>query len=194
MPIKIAIFASGSGTNAENLAQYFKQNPLVSVEAVFSNNPKAGVIDKMKKYDVPVYLFTKQEFEEGIIVHKLRNLHIDYVVLAGFLWLLPPYFISSFPQKIINIHPSLLPKYGGKGMYGQYVHKAVIQNNEIKSGISVHLVSEIYDEGPIIAQFETTVTPDDTAESLAQKIHALEHLHFPKVLADFFAGNISMPL
>jgi phosphoribosylglycinamide formyltransferase 1 len=193
MPIKIAIFASGSGTNAENLAQYFKHNPLVSVEAVFSNNPKAGVIDKMKKYDVPVYLFTKQEFEEGIIVHKLNNLHIDYVVLAGFLWLLPPHFISAFPQKIINIHPSLLPKYGGKGMYGQYVHKAVIQNNEIKSGISIHLVSEIYDEGPIIAQFETTVTPDDTAESLAQKIHALEHLHFPKVLADFFAGNIAIP-
>lgn len=193
MPIKIAIFASGSGTNAENLAQYFKHNPLVSVEAVFSNNPKAGVIDKMKKYDVPVYLFTKQEFEEGIIVHKLNNLHIDYVVLAGFLWLLPPHFISAFPQKIINIHPSLLPKYGGKGMYGQYVHKAVIQNNEIKSGISIHLVSEIYDEGPIIAQFETTVTPEDTAESLAQKIHALEHLHFPKVLADFFAGNIAIP-
>jgi phosphoribosylglycinamide formyltransferase-1 len=191
MPTKIAIFASGSGTNAENLVQYFKSNTDVSVEAVFTNNPKAGVIDKMKKYDVPVFIFTKQEFTEGLIVNKLKKLQIDYVVLAGFLWLLPPHFISSFPQKIINIHPSLLPKYGGKGMYGHYVHEAVIKNNEIKSGISIHLVSEIYDEGPIIAQFETIVTPEDTAASLAQKIHALEHLYFPKVLADFFAANIS---
>jgi len=180
----IAIFASGSGSNAENIIKYFLDNKTVLIKCIICNNPKAYVLERAKQLGVPVKMINRKDFKENIDVFLqfLNNESIDFIVLAGFLWLLPEQLINQYQNKIINVHPALLPKYGGKGMYGMNVHEAVIANKEVESGITIHYVNEHYDEGAIIAQFKCKLTDADTPDTLAQKIHNLEFKNFPKVI------------
>ena len=174
----IVIFASGSGTNAENLIRYFNQpDSNARVTSVFTNNKEAGVIMRAEKFDVSVTVFNRETFKSPEFLKQIGN--PDCIVLAGFLWLIPEYLVKTFPNKIINIHPALLPNYGGKGMYGSRVHEAVIENNDKQSGISIHFVNENYDEGEIILQARCKVEANETPDSLAQKIHKLEYAFFP---------------
>lgn len=180
---KIAIFASGSGSNAENIILYFAKNPKISVNAVFSNVPDAYVLERAKKLNVPAYTFNKEELRTpGKILAKLQELDTDFIVLAGFLWLMPGDITAAFPNRIVNIHPALLPNYGGKGMYGMNVHNAVVAAGEKESGITIHYVNDRYDEGATIFQAKCPVTSEDTPETLATKIHALEYEHFPRII------------
>ncbi|MCL2329085.1 MAG: phosphoribosylglycinamide formyltransferase [Bacteroidetes bacterium] len=182
---RLAIFASGSGSNAENLIRFFA-NSSTKITRIFCNNPKAGVIERVEKLNVPVTIFSRDDFYNSPkVLNQLIEDKTDTVILAGFLWLIPQNLIAQFPNRIINIHPALLPNYGGKGMYGARVHEAVIANGETQSGITIHLVDEIYDNGKTLFQVTCDITPDDTADTLAQKIHALEYEHFPKVVAGF---------
>jgi phosphoribosylglycinamide formyltransferase 1 len=179
----IAIFASGSGTNAENIINYFKDHKQVGVALVLSNNPEAGVLKRAHSLNVPSVVFSKKVFQnEAYVLALLENHQVDYLILAGFLWLVPAYIIKAFPDRIINVHPALLPKYGGKGMWGHHVHEAVVTNHETETGISIHLVNEKYDEGRILFQAKCEVEPTDTAENVAAKIHLLEQENFPKVI------------
>lgn len=179
----VAIFASGSGTNAQAIIEHLKKSNIGQVSGIFCNNKNAFVLLRAQKYDIPGYVFSRDEFYHTSNVRDiLIEKKIDFIVLAGFLWLIPEYLILSFPDRIINIHPALLPKYGGKGMYGMRVHEAVINNNEKESGITIHYVNENYDEGNIIYQAKCIVDSNDTPESLAEKIHELEHKHFPQVV------------
>lgn len=181
----IAIFASGNGSNAENLMRYFKQHATISIDLLLCNNPTAGVIEKAKKHQTAVVVVSNSAFEDGeTVLNELQKHHIDWIVLAGFLRKIPASLIRQFPNRILNIHPALLPDFGGKGMYGKYVHEAVIAAKATKSGISIHFVNADFDEGEIIAQFETPVQPADTPLSLAEKIHTLEHQHFPMVVEE----------
>ncbi len=179
----LVIFASGSGTNAENLIKYFQSNDSIHVKEILSNKKNAGVHLKAEKLAIPSRTFTKEEYLEQAFLNSLSG--VDYIILAGFLWLIPKYLIQAFPNKIINIHPALLPKYGGKGMYGDRVHQAVIEAGEEESGITIHLVNEEYDQGEILFQAKCNVAKQDTPGSLAKKIHALEYEHFPKAIEDF---------
>ena len=180
---RIAIFASGSGTNAENLIKFFKNNDKVSVVQVLSNNPNAQVLDRAKRLNVGTVTFDKKALiESDEVLNILKNSQPDLIVLAGFLWKFPKMILDAFPNKVINIHPALLPKYGGKGMYGKYVHQAVVNNKETETGITIHYVNEHYDEGAIIFQAKCTVEPNDTFEDVSNKIHELEMEHFPKVV------------
>jgi phosphoribosylglycinamide formyltransferase 1 len=188
----IVIFASGSGTNAERLIEYFKSNPEIRVKAVFTNNPKAGVIDKARKYFLPVYLFSKMDLQSEVVLNELKKLNTDLIILAGFLWMIPEHIISSFNDKIVNIHPSLLPKFGGSGMYGNKVHKAVIEAKEKESGISIHLVNNEYDKGTILFQVKTTIAENETAETLAAKVHELELTYFPKVVEYYINSRLKL--
>lgn len=181
---KIVIFASGSGTNAENIIKYFIGNKLVAVVSVFTNNNKAGVIERASKLNIPTAIFSKDDLKEGIILQKIKAIDPDLIVLAGFLLKFPENIIEEYSNKIINIHPALLPKYGGKGMYGMHVHRAVVENQEKETGISIHYVNEHYDEGGIIFQKKVVVLATDTAEVVAEKIHDLEQRYFPKVISD----------
>jgi len=179
--IRIAIFASGSGSNAENIYNYFADNTEVEISLILTNNPNAYVLERAKKINVPSWVFDKTAFKDtDQVVQKLKDEKIDLVILAGFLWLIPHNLIQAFPNKIINIHPALLPKYGGKGMYGDNVHKAVKANEEKETGITIHLVNEKYDEGEILAQYSTALDPSDSPEDIAKKVHTLEYEHFPK--------------
>lgn len=187
--IKIVVFASGSGTNAENIIRFFNKKKTAKVVKVLCNNKNAGIFERCKKLNVACLHFTKTAFYETDTLIKLLKKEADYVILAGFLLKIPEKILTAFPNKIINIHPALLPKYGGKGMYGMHVHKAVKANNESETGITIHYVNEQYDEGAIIFQAKTTVTPKDTAESIAQKVHVLEHKHFPKVIENILLKN-----
>ena len=180
----IVIFASGSGTNAENIIKYFSNSPFAKVVGVFTNNPKAKVIDRAQQLQVPCHVFSKEDLNEGNILQKIQNYEPDLIVLAGFLLKVPPYLIDAYSNQIINIHPALLPKFGGKGMYGKHIHEAVVQNSEKETGITIHYVNEHYDEGAIIFQTAVSLTSDDTAESVAAKIHELEQQFFPVVIAD----------
>ena len=180
--IKIVIFASGSGTNAENIIRYFQATKSASVEAVFTNKADAQVIQRAEKYQVPSLVFTKNDLETGKVLQKINTIQPDLIVLAGFLLKFPESIVAEYPDKIINIHPALLPKYGGKGMYGMHVHRAVVENKESKTGITIHYVNENYDEGNIIFQKEVTVLISDTPEVVAAKIHELEQDHFPAVI------------
>lgn len=180
--IKIAIFASGSGSNAENLVHYFRQHPLIQVSLVISDRKNAFVHDRMQRLHVPCQFRPSEDFQNGTVLTVLKEYGIDYVILAGFLKLVPTDLIQAFPNRIINIHPALLPKFGGKGMYGMHVHQAVVAAHENKSGITIHFVNENYDEGEVIARFETPVLPEDTAEDVAAKIHELEMKWFPVVI------------
>lgn len=179
----IAIFASGSGTNAQKIMEHFESNNEVQVSLVLVNNAEAGVIERAKKFGVPVRVFNRAEFSKSdVIVTILKDNAIDLVVLAGFLWLVPQNMVKAYPNKIINIHPALLPNYGGKGMYGDKVHEAVIAAGDKESGITIHYVNDKYDEGAIIAQFTCAISSTDTPDSLASNIHKLEHAHFPIVI------------
>lgn len=181
---KIVIFASGSGTNAENIIKYFSNSSFAKVVGVFTNNAKAKVIDRAQQLQVPSHVFSKEDLNEGNILQKIQNYAPDLIVLAGFLLKVPPYLIDAYSNQIINIHPALLPKFGGKGMYGMHIHQAVVQNGEKETGITIHYVNEHYDEGAIIFQTAVALTSDDTAESVAAKIHELEQQFFPVVIAD----------
>lgn len=180
---KIAIFASGSGSNAQNIIEYFHGNRNIIVDSLWSNNENAYALIRAERLGVETFTFTKEEFYHSLDVLKaLNERKIDMIVLAGFLWLIPRNLTGEFP--IINIHPALLPKYGGKGMYGQFVHEAVVKNKEKESGISIHFVNEHYDEGNIIFQATCELQPGDTPEMVAQKVHQLEYEHFPHVIEE----------
>ena len=184
---KIVLFASGSGTNAENITLHFRQMINLEVVAVFCNNPNAGVVSRAEALHVPVVLFSKEDLLGESVLLKLRAFGPDIIVLAGFLLKFPTNIIQAFPGKIINIHPALLPKFGGKGMYGLHVHRAVIENKETETGISIHYINENYDEGAIIFQKSVSLNGSETAEEIAQKIHALEHKYFPQVIESLLA-------
>jgi phosphoribosylglycinamide formyltransferase 1 len=180
--MKIVLFASGSGTNAENIIRHFKATKTASVEAVFTNKADAQVIQRAEKYQVPSQVFSKNDLETGKVLQEINIIQPDLIVLAGFLLKFPETIVAAYSDKIINIHPALLPKYGGKGMYGMHVHQAVVENKESKTGITIHYVNENYDEGNIIFQKEVAVLISDTPEVVAAKIHELEQDHFPAVI------------
>ncbi len=183
---RIAIFASGNGSNAQNIAEYFSNSDKAKVAAIYCNNPKAYVIQRASSLSIPLILFDREQFyASDCILKDLKNRNIDLIVLAGFLWLLPANLLKAFRNRILNIHPALLPLYGGKGMYGMAVHEAVIDNGDTESGISIHLIDELYDKGEIICQVKCNIEQDDTAETLAEKVHALEYKHYPKVISDY---------
>jgi len=181
--INLAIFASGTGTNAEKLLAYFEHHAAINIALVVTNNAEAGVVSIAKKYCKEVFLINKKQlFDEGFILVNFKKKRIDFIVLAGFLLKIPEYLIASYPQRIINIHPALLPNYGGRGMYGMHVHKAVVANAEKQTGISIHWVNEHYDEGEILFQTSCDITAEDSPETVAQKVHELEHKHFAPVV------------
>ncbi|MBW8049842.1 MAG: phosphoribosylglycinamide formyltransferase [Cytophagales bacterium] len=181
--INIAIFASGSGTNAESIIRSFKKHPFIKIVYLFSNNPAAYVLERAKKFKIPAFVFDKDTFyNSDKIVTKLKNYDVSLIALAGFLWLIPGQLIKAYPNKIINIHPALLPRYGGKGMYGLGVHKAVIESGDKQSGITIHYVDSEYDKGKIIFQAKCPVKADDTPEILAERVHQLEYKHYAEVI------------
>ena len=187
---KLALFASGEGSNVQRIAEYFLNNPGVEISLVLTNNPKAGVLTRVKRLGLNGLVFSKDDFYHStLIVDILKEKKVDLIVLAGFLWLVPDALIKAFPNRIINIHPALLPKYGGKGMYGHHVHEAVIKNREPKSGITIHYVNGKYDDGQIIFQSSFDLADDETPESLAKKIHLQEYEHFPKVIKKLLAQS-----
>jgi phosphoribosylglycinamide formyltransferase-1 len=190
---KMVIFASGSGTNAENIIKYFENKEVATVVAVFSNNPNAQVLERAKRFNIPSEVFSKVELFESKVLQKLNSLQPDLIVLAGFLLKMPKNIIESYPNKIINIHPALLPKYGGKGMYGMNVHKAVVENKEKETGISIHFVDENYDEGNIIFQESVLVLETDSPENVAEKIHELEQKFFPELIEKLLTPGSQLP-
>jgi phosphoribosylglycinamide formyltransferase-1 len=186
---RIVLFASGSGSNVENIANYFKDNPNVTISAVLTNKRDAKVLERCDRLKINALYFNRTAFlESDCVLDILKAMNPDLIVLAGFLWKIPDALIFQFSDKIINIHPALLPKYGGKGMYGMKVHETIVQNKETETGITIHYVNQNYDEGAIIHQAKTAVTPSDTAESVAQKVHALEYEHFPKIIDSLLHG------
>ncbi len=179
----IAIFASGNGSNAETIIRYFENRSDVRVALILSNNKNAKVLDRASVYNIEAVTFSKDEFYKSVEILKILKQHkITLIVLAGFLWLIPDFLLNEFPDRIINIHPALLPMFGGKGMFGMHVHTSVINNGEPVSGITIHFVNEVYDEGKIIYQATCPVEPGETPETLAQKIHVLEHKFFPETI------------
>ena len=187
---RIAIFASGAGSNARKIIEHFRNHPLIKVGLIVSNKTTAGVLGIAKENDIPTLLIDKEEFFRGnAYVEHLRNAGISFIVLAGFLWKIPQKLIDDYRNSIINIHPALLPNYGGKGMYGNFVHEAVIKAGDLESGITIHYVDEHYDNGDIIFQARVPVQKNDTPDSLAQKIHAIEHEYYPRVIEELLMPN-----
>ena len=183
MKKRIAIFASGSGSNAQKIMEHFKRNADAEVVLILTNNPQAYVLQRADNFEIPTHIFTRAAFyDSDDVIRLLKNLQVDLIVLAGFLWLVPPSLLKAFPNKVINIHPALLPKYGGKGMYGDYIHKAVLAAGEEESGITIHFANEQFDEGEILHQSRFKIEPTDTLEILKFKIQQLEHHHFPRVI------------
>jgi phosphoribosylglycinamide formyltransferase 1 len=181
--MKVAIFASGNGSNAQQIVEYFSGNPKIRISLILSNKNDAYVLQRAKNMNIPYFSFTIKELRDtDIVQEKLKEFDIDFIVLAGFMIKVPDTLIRKFPDRIINIHPALLPKYGGKGMYGEHVHKAVLEAREKESGITIHFVNEKYDEGKIIFQARCEVDKNDTPDSLASKIHELEHYHYPRII------------
>lgn len=180
--INIAIFASGSGTNAENIIKYFSDKNNINISLLICNKSDAFVLKRAKNHNIPAFWVQKKELKSNYITNLLISNNIDYIVLAGFLLLIPESLIDLFPYRIINIHPALLPKYGGKGMYGDFVHQEVIKNKEKESGITIHFVNKNYDEGEIIFQAKCKIETNDTPKTLAQKIHKLEYQYFPIII------------
>lgn len=179
----IAILASGSGTNAENIIRYFSNRNSAKVALVLSNKRDAFVLERAAKFNIPSVFFDRNQFYSSRMVSvQLKKYNIDFIVLAGFLWLVPSDILAAWPKRIINIHPALLPSYGGRGMFGEKVHQAVIANGEKESGITIHYVNDRYDEGDIIFQAKCRVLPDDSPDSLAHRIHELEYMHFPRII------------
>ena len=186
----IVVFASGSGTNAEEIFKYFASHSSIAVCGLLTNNPGAKVLSRAEKHHIPSRVFSRDEFSDSkYFLEILNNWDADAIVLAGFLWLLPAYLIDRYPEHILNIHPALLPKYGGKGMYGMHVHRAVLDSGEKESGITIHLVNREYDKGSIIFQRSCTVNEGETPESLAAKIHTLEHRYYPAVIEDWLLSK-----
>jgi phosphoribosylglycinamide formyltransferase-1 len=180
---RLAVFASGSGSNAQRLAEYFAGSGIAEVSVIYCNNPDAFVLERARLLGIPAVLIKRDSFYNDIsVLDDLKSREIDWVILAGFLWLVPDYILKAFPKRIINIHPALLPAYGGKGMYGMKVHQAVIAARESESGITIHYVNEKYDEGDIVFQAKCTIEKEDTPEMLASKIHELEFEHFPRLV------------
>ena len=182
---KIAIFASGSGSNAENIINYFQNDAENVVKIVFCNKPNAYVLERAKRLNVPTFVFGREDFyHSDMVLNELKRLDIDMIVLAGFLWKVPDAIIEAYRERVVNIHPALLPSYGGKGMYGMKVHESVIAAGEKESGITIHYVNDHYDEGATIFQARCEITPEDTPDTLAEKVHALEYEHFPRVIQE----------
>jgi len=186
---RIVLFASGSGTNAENIIRYFANSRELEFPFIISNRSEAMVHERAKRLMIPSCSFKKNDFEKGTVLRFLQNNHIDFIVLAGFLLKIPDNLLEAFPNRIINIHPALLPKFGGKGMYGSHVHEAVVAAGEKESGITIHYVNENYDEGQIIFQAQCPVFPNDSPNDVAEKVHALEYEHYPRVI-----GEVVLPL
>ena len=176
---RLSIFVSGNGTNLQRIAEYFATNPEVAIANVVCNNPKAYSIERAKNLGIPLRMITRQDFKSEAFIKELQDLRVDLIVLAGFLWKLPEGLVKAFPKRIVNIHPALLPKYGGKGFYGEHVHEAVVAAKEAQSGITVHYVNELYDSGEIILQARVALEEGETPDSLAAKIHKLEQAYFP---------------
>lgn len=188
----IAIFASGAGSNARQIIQHFKNHAQIKVSLIVCNKPGAGVTTIAEQEGIPLLLINREEFFRGdAYVPFLQKKHINYIILAGFLWKIPPALIEAFSGKIVNIHPALLPRYGGKGMYGQHVHEAVLASGDRESGISIHYVDELYDHGQIIFQAHCPVEPGDSPQSLAEKIHQLEHQHYPLVIEKLILQEVT---
>ncbi len=184
----IAILVSGSGTNCENIIRYFQDSDQVSVSLVISSRADAYALVRASKLGVPTQVMSKSEFsDESLLMPLLRQYQVDFIVLAGFLLMVPDFLLSAYPQKIVNIHPSLLPKYGGKGMWGHHVHEAVKAAGDTETGITIHWVSEICDGGEIIAQYHTPLSPDDTPDDIAAKVHMLEQQYYPKVIEEIIS-------
>jgi phosphoribosylglycinamide formyltransferase-1 len=180
---RIAIFASGNGTNAQRIAEYFSDHPGILISIILSNKKEAYVLERAKKLNISTFVFDRDEFyNTKKVLKKLKKKKIDFIVLAGFLWLIPDYILKEYTGRIINIHPALLPKYGGKGMYGEKVHKAVIESGDKETGITIHLVNERYDEGEIIFREKVAVVEDDTPDTIAEKVHRLEYKYFPVII------------
>ncbi|MDB4999224.1 MAG: phosphoribosylglycinamide formyltransferase [Mucilaginibacter sp.] len=183
MKKRIAIFASGSGSNAQKIMEHFKSNTDAEVVLILTNNPQAYVLQRADNFEIPSHIFTRHEFyDTDDVISLLKNLQVDLIVLAGFLWLVPQSLLNAFPNKIINLHPALLPKFGGKGMYGDNVHKAILEAGEEESGITIHFVNAQFDEGEIIHQSRFKIEPGDNLEMVKFKGQQLEHQHFPKVI------------
>jgi phosphoribosylglycinamide formyltransferase 1 len=180
---RIAVFASGSGTNAEQIFRYFNKHPRIEVALLLSNKPDAYALVRAKNHNIKTMVFNRQEFNHGrLISNALKDAGITHIVLAGFLWLIPGYLLTSFPGRIINIHPALLPKYGGKGMYGSKVHEAVKSSGDLETGITIHLVNNKYDEGEVLFQGRCALTKDQSPEEIAACVHKLEYEHYPPVI------------
>ena len=191
--IQIAVFASGAGSNAQQIIQHFAAHPSVKIALVLCNKPGAGVLDVAAESGVPVCLIEKENFFRGShYLEEFSRYNISFIVLAGFLWKVPSALIHAFPDRMLNIHPALLPNYGGKGMYGKAVHEAVIAAGEKESGITIHYVDERYDHGRIFFQTGLTLSSDETPDSLADKIHVLEHRHFPEQIARWLECKLSL--
>jgi phosphoribosylglycinamide formyltransferase 1 len=192
--MNIAILASGNGSNAQRIADYFKGNKEISIALIASNNPEAFVLKRAETLKIPSIAFSKQQMNDNdFLLTILQKYKIDFIVLAGFMLMVPKKVIETYLNRIINIHPALLPKFGGKGMYGDNVHKAVIASGEKKSGITIHYVNEHYDEGAIIFQAQCDVLPEDTPDSLADRIHKLEHAYYPEIIEKTILGLLSKP-
>lgn len=183
--VRIAFFASGSGSNVENIVTKLSNETTIEFVKIYCNKPDAFVLQRAEKLQIPARVFTKQEFSlSDIILQDLLDEKIDLVILAGFLWMIPASLVKAFPNKIINIHPALLPKFGGKGMYGMLVHEQVVVTKEVETGITIHYVNEHYDDGPAILQAKVPVLPTDSPEDVANKVHQLEYEHFPKAILE----------
>ena len=191
MDQKIILFASGNGSNAENIFRFFKNKKNVDVLTVYTNRSKAGIINRFKPLGINVEVFTRKSFINGSLLKNVINQNPDLIILAGFLWKFGSDWIEAFNKKIINIHPSLLPKYGGKGMYGDHVHKAVKENCESETGITIHYINEFYDEGAIIFQEKVKLDKDDNLEDISYKVKKLEHKYFPTVIKDLLNGHFN---
>jgi phosphoribosylglycinamide formyltransferase-1 len=190
MTSRIAVFSSGSGTNAEAIFTYFQNHPSIEVVLLLSNNPNALVLERAKKFSVPSRVFTKGQFRDSDeVLNWLREYKVTHVALAGFLWLIPKNLLQVFPDRIINIHPALLPKFGGKGMYGTKVHEQVKLTGEKETGITVHMVNDQYDTGKIVFQAKCPLDPDDTPEQIAAKVHQLEHAHYARVIEEWILNG-----
>ncbi|MES2733868.1 MAG: phosphoribosylglycinamide formyltransferase [Bacteroidota bacterium] len=191
---QIAIFASGSGSNAQKIMEYFEAHPQVRVTLVLTNNPTAGVLQRAASLHIPTHVFNRNEFyQTDDVLRVLQEHRITFIVLAGFLWLMPSNLVVAYPRRIVNIHPALLPKFGGKGMYGSRVHEAVVQAGEKESGITIHYVNEHYDEGQVIFQASCALQSGDTPEIVAHKVLELEHRHFPAVIEKVILNEKTLP-
>lgn len=187
--INVAIFASGSGTNTEEFFRFFKSHDHIEIVALYSNNPNAYALTRALNHGVKTVVFNRKEFYQSeVVVQSLKFYNIDFIVLAGFMWLVPIKVLQLYPNRIINIHPALLPEFGGKGMYGNLVHESVIKSGNKQSGITIHYVNESFDDGEIIFQDQCEIDPDDTADSLAKKIHQLEYSNYPTVSESVIMG------